>query len=152
MKNLPANFLAIFAIIFAATLLAGCSSTTTASGAPRGQNPPAQPPAMIGHIVIIQLHDSSDYFELLNDADWMLGTIPSVATYAAGKHLDTGRSTVTANYDLAIYLGFNSEQDLQSYVADDQRIRFVQKWEPRLNSLVVYDMIDWPTTRYGIRN
>ncbi|MBL4808554.1 MAG: Dabb family protein, partial [Phycisphaerales bacterium] len=44
--------------------------------------------------------------------------------------------------------GFNSEQDLRTYVAHSQHIRFVNKWKPKLKSLKVYDMIDWPTTRY----
>ncbi len=107
---------------------------------------------MIGHIIFIQLHDSSDYFELINDADWMLGTIPSVATYAAGKHLNTGNPAVAGNYDLAIYLGFDSEQNLRNYVASSQQIRFAQKWDSKFKSKITYDMIDWPTTRYGVRN
>jgi len=113
--------------------------------------PPAGPPAMIGHIVFIQLQNPSDFHALLHDADWMLGTIPSVESYAAGKHLDTGRSTVSSDYDLAVYLGFKSEADLRAYVIDDQHVDFVNKWKPRLKSLTVYDMLDWPTTRYGVR-
>ncbi|MEQ9207814.1 MAG: Dabb family protein [Phycisphaerales bacterium] len=113
--------------------------------------PPAGPPAMIGHIVFIQLQSPSDFHALLHDADWMLGTIPSVESYAAGKHLDTGRSTVSSDYDLAVYLGFKSEADLRAYVIDDQHVDFVNKWKPRLKSLTVYDMLDWPTTRYGVR-
>lgn len=106
---------------------------------------------MIGHIVFFQLKNPSDFNSLLHDADWMLGTISTVETYAAGKHLDTGRSSVSSDYDLAVYLGFKSEADLRAYVIDDQHIGFVNKWKPRLKSLEVYDMIDWPTTRYGVR-
>lgn len=129
-------------------ILPACSSGPTTARIPDGQRTPAPAPALVGHIVFIQLKNPSDYHDLLHDADWMLGTIPTVATYAAGKHLDTGRPTVTAGYDLAIYLGFNSEQDLRAYVASEQHIGFVEKWKPRLKSLKVYDMIDWPTTRY----
>jgi|GEM_PF-776135 len=129
-------------------ILPACSSGGSTTRLPRGQNVPAAAPAMVGHIVFIQLNNPSDYHDILRDADWMLGTIDTVATYAAGRHLDSGRSTVTADYDLAIYLGFNSEQGLREYVAHQQHIGFVNKWKPKLKSLKVYDMLDWPTTRY----
>jgi hypothetical protein len=133
-------------------ILPACSSRPAAARLPRGQRAPAQAPAMIGHIVFVQLADPADYHAILHDSDWMLGTIPPVATYAAGKHLDTGRSTIRSDYDLAIYLGFNSEQDLREYVAHPQHIGYVDKWKPKLKSLRVYDMIDWPTTRFGVHN
>ena len=139
-------------IIFAAAvllILPACSSGGPTTQLPRGQNTPASAPAMIGHIVFIQLKNPNDYHDLLHDADWMLGTIDAVATYAASKHLDTGRSTVTADYDLAIYLGFDSEQDLRMYVADQQHATFVNKWKPKFKSLKTYNMLDWPTTRYN---
>ena len=131
-------------------LLPACSSGGQRTARPPVP-PPAGPPAMIGHIVFIQLQSPSDFHALLHDADWMLGTIPSVESYAAGKHLDTRRSTVSSDYDLAVYLGFKSEADLRAYVIDDQHVDFVNKWKPRLKSLTVYDMLDWPTTRYGVR-
>jgi len=141
---MKASFLLVVAALL---ILPACGSRSTAR-LPEGQRTPVAAPAMIGHIVFVQLQNPNDFHEILNDADWMLGTIPTVATFAAGKHLDTGRSTVSADYDLAIYLGFNSEQDLASYVRHDQHIGFVNKWKPRLKSLRVYDMLDWPTTRY----
>ena len=136
------------ALLIIASCIPGCSSTRST---PRQSGPPiAQAPAMIGHIVFIQLDNPSDFHELLHDADWMLGTIPTVDSYAAGKHLDTGRSTVSSDYDIAIYLGFKSERDLGIYVAHQQHVEFVNKWKPKLRSLRVYDMLDWPTTRYGM--
>jgi len=129
-------------------ILPACGSSRSTTRLPRGQSVPANAPALVGHIVFVQLKNPGDYHKLLHDADWMLGTISTVSTYAAGKHLDTGRSTVTADYDLAIYLGFDSEHGLRQYVADPQHIGFVEKWKPRLKSLKVYDMLDWPTTRY----
>lgn len=140
--------------LLAATLLIlpACNSRPAAARIPQGQRPPAQAPAMIGHIIFLDLTNPADYHDILHDADWMLATIPTVATYAAGKHLDTGSPAVTTNYDLAIYLGFNSEQNLRTFLVDDQHIRFIKKWNPRLNALTIYDMIDWPTTRYNFIN
>ncbi len=128
--------------------LAACSGGQRTSRSP--VPPPADPPALIGHIVFVELADPSDFHRILHDADWMLGTIPTVSTFAAGKHLDTGRSTVRGDYDLAIYLGFENEADLNVYVAHLAHIDFVNKWKPRLKALRVYDMLDWPTTRYGM--
>jgi hypothetical protein len=102
----------------------------------------AQRTALIGHIVFVNLSDPNDYDALLADSDTMLATIPSVQTYAAGQHLDTGRATVLGDYDLAIYLGFESVEDLSAYVDHPQHIAFVTKWKPRFESLRVYDMHD----------
>lgn len=98
--------------------------------------------ALIGHIVFFDLSDPADDDALLADSDEMLGTIPSVSTYAAGRHIDTGRDSVLHDYDLAVYLGFESVEDLNAYVAHEQHIAFVTKWKPRLESLRVYDMHD----------
>ncbi|MGJ8637318.1 MAG: Dabb family protein [Phycisphaerales bacterium] len=133
-------------IVLTITLTA-CSGSRRGSSQNFGSIAPA--PARIGHIVFVELKNQNDFHELLKDADWMLGTIPTVSTFAAGRHLDTGRSSVRADYDLAIYLGFESEHDLAIYVAHSQHIDFVNKWKPRLSALRVYDMLDWPTTRPG---
>ncbi len=112
-------------------LASGCATTRTA---PR--------PAPISHVVFVTLADDADLPELLADSDAMLGTIPSVSSYAAGSHLDTGRATVDAEYSLGIYLGFESERDLAEYVAHPRHVAYVQKWQPRLESLLVRDVLD----------
>lgn len=99
-------------------------------------------PALIGHIVFVQLAYAEDYTEILADSESMLSTIPSVVSFAAGQHIDTGRSSVLHDYDLAIYIGFDSVEGLASYVNHDQHIVYVTKWKPRLSSLRVYDMYD----------
>ena len=118
---------------------------------------PAPPPARIGHIVFVTLKDPGQADALRRDADYMLGNIPSVVTYACGQHLDTGRSTVLSDYTIAIYLGFDSESGLAEYVAHPQHVEFVEKWKPRLESLRVYDMLDEPNAEradassYGVQ-
>jgi hypothetical protein len=113
-------------------LLTGCASTQYR--APR--------PALIGHIVFVDLIDPNDYDECLRDVDELLGTIPSVATFAAGRHIDTGRDIVLNDYDLAIYLGFESVEDLDAYIVHEQHVACVAKWQPRMNALRIYDMHD----------
>ncbi|MFK7759746.1 MAG: Dabb family protein [Phycisphaerales bacterium] len=143
------TLIAIFTLSASLLLLSACSSGARTARLP--VPPPANPPANIGHIVFVELNNPDDYFNLLRDADWMLGTIPTVEVYAAGKHLETGRASVRNDYDLAIYLGFKNEQDLNIYVAHSQHVDFVNKWKPRLRALRVYDMLDLPNTRFGVR-
>ena len=99
-------------------------------------------PALIGHVVFVDLLDRGDYEEILEDSDEMLSTISGVVSYAAGAHIDTGRSTVLADYDLGLYIGFDSEDAYAEYVNHDQHIDFVSKWKPRLTGLRVYDIHD----------
>ncbi len=92
--------------------------------------------------MFVELNDFAHYPEILADSDSLLATIPSVSKYAAGSHVDTGRATVSDDYDLAIYLGFESVEALAEYVDHDQHIEYVRKWKPKLKSLRVYDMLD----------
>ena len=107
---------------------------------------PAGSASLISHIVFVELQDENQLIGFRRSADRMLSTIPSVATYAAGSHLDTGRSTVLNDYDLVIYVGFASEEDLATYVAHEQHIDFVEQWKPKIKSLRVYDMLDEPNS------
>lgn len=129
----------VFLVVLSAP---GCWGAHVPKG-PRAVRPKA-PPALIGHIVFVSLKDPGRVGALRRDADAMLGTIPSVATYAAGGHLDTRRATVLGDYDLAIYLGFASQQDLAAYVAHEQHVRFVERWKPMISELRVHDMLDEP--------
>lgn len=128
--KIPRNpLLACLAVV---SILPACASTPTY--APRT--------ALIGHIVFIDLKENSDYDAIIRDSDEMLATIPTVSTYAAGRHIDTGRATIINDYDAAIYLGFESVEDLAAYVEHEQHVAYVKKWKPRLESLRVYDMHD----------
>jgi len=127
--------------------LIGCSSYQTPRPAPR-----AEQVALISHIVFVKLVDPSDYSRILADADQQLNTIASVARFGAGAPLDTGRETVLDDYDLAIYLGFNSQDDLAAYVAHPQHNAFLEKWMSRIETLKVYDMLDEPmVSEVGLR-
>lgn len=131
-------------------LMTGCWGYRSPGGNPVVA--PAQRPALIGHIVFITLSDPAQIDALRYDADYMLGNIPAVSTYASGSHLDTGRPTVLSDYDLAIYLGFESRDALNDYVVHHQHVAFVEKWKPMIESLRVYDMRDEPNARSATGN
>jgi hypothetical protein len=114
------------------TLLGGCAATPSA---------PA-PVATISHVVFVRLADPADTPRALADSDATLRSIPSVASYSAGVHIDTGRDSVLSDYDVGIVLGFDSAEDLAAYVAHPAHVAFVERWKDRVTSLRVYDIHD----------
>ena len=118
--------------MFLMPMIYGCEST------PR----PAERPALITHIVLVDLKNASERADMLADADEKLATIPGVVSYAAGSHFDTGRATVLDDYDAAIVLGFDDREALERYVDHPDHKAFVQRWSPRLDTLRVRDVID----------
>lgn len=116
-----------------AAMLAGCAG---------GEPPTAKRPGLINHVVFVKLVDPSDAEELIADSDRMLGTITSVKSYYCGRHIDTGRSTVIADYDVGAFMAFESEAGYASYVSNPAHVAFVEKWRPRLEWLRVYDIHD----------
>jgi hypothetical protein len=111
-----------------ATLIAGCQATTR--------------PARINHVVFFKLHDAADRGALLADCDDLLAPIPGVVSYYAGEHLDTGRSSVDGNYDIGLYLGFETEEAYAAYVEHPNHKHVVGTWRPKLEWLKVYDVLD----------
>jgi hypothetical protein len=73
----------------------------------------------------------------------MLGTIPGVVSYFAGRHLDTGRGErIDSNYDVAFYVGFQTQADYARYVEHPRHKAMLQKWQPRWESIRVLDVLD----------
>jgi hypothetical protein len=112
-----------------AALINGCASS-----------PSPRPVATISHVVFVDLADPADADDLLADAESMLAAIPSVTAYTAGRHLDTGRPTVLADYDVGMILGFDDAAGLNAYVVHPNHVAFVDKWRPHLAGLRVYDI------------
>ena len=115
-------------------LLAGFGSGCGAGGPAR--------PARISHVVFIKLEDPAQRGALLADCDAMLPGIPGVSSYAAGRHLDVGRASVDGDYDVGLYIGFETEADYAGYVAHPDHVAFVERWKPELAWLRVHDILD----------
>ena len=114
-----------------AVALAGCTGTAA----------PAPAPGRINHIVFFTLEDGADRNELILDS-LELGRIPGVVSCYAGSHIDTGRDTVLADYDVGFFVAFDSEADYAAYVRHPDHEALVAKWRPRLEELRVYDVLD----------
>ncbi|MHC5004158.1 MAG: Dabb family protein [Planctomycetota bacterium] len=117
------------ALLCAMFLLAGC-----ATGPER--------PAVISHVVLFRLQDPGDAAALLADCDELLPGIPTVQAFAAGTHLETGRATVRSDYDVGLYLGFDTVADYESYLEHPDHVALVDRWDPRLREVTVYDVAD----------
>lgn len=125
------------AFAVAAIVLASCAHDGRRSDSAA---PPR--PARINHVVFFKLTDSAETDALLADCDQLLAPIPVVRSYFSGRHIDTGRPSVESNYDAAVYLGFDSEQDYAAYVEHPSHVALVERWRPRLQWLRVYDVLD----------
>lgn len=120
-------------VLIALIVALGCAATPNTL-------PPR--PAKINHFVVFNLHDPAQTDELIHDCDTLLGTIPGVVSYFAGRHHDVGRGTVFGDYDVGFFVGFNSDEDYEIYVDHPNHIAVVEKWRPRMEWMRVYDVYD----------
>ncbi len=105
------------------------------AGCVRSPTPPA-----IHHVVFCTLKDPAEADALVADCARTLAPIPSVRSYACGRHLDTGRAGVDTAYDVAILIGFATPEDYQAYETHPGHVALVARWMPRLSSLTIRDI------------
>ncbi|GJM18427.1 MAG: hypothetical protein DHS20C14_06400 [Phycisphaeraceae bacterium] len=118
-----------------ALTVGGCASLGSRStGAPR--------PAPISHVVLVKLADPSEADALIVHCDANLRTIPSVVSYACGHHVDTGRTNIDSDYDVAIYIGFDSTEGYADYVVHPLHVDVLQTWGDRLEWIRIHDFLD----------
>ena len=84
----------------------GCASTPEAQSLARKADLDTAP---ITHVVLVQLKDPTRTAELIADCDQVLPAIKGVSGYSCGAPLVTGRTNVTGDYDVGIYVGFRTE-------------------------------------------
>ncbi len=63
-------------------------------------------------------------------------------SYYCGRHFETGRATVNADYTVGLFVGFDSAEDYEAYVTHPDHVWIVQKWRPRTEILRVHDILD----------
>ncbi len=119
-------------LVLATGLLSACAAT------PSGPRRPAR----INHLAFFKLQHPADADELIHDCDTMLATIPGVVSYYAGRHLEAGRATVDADYDVGFYVGFESEATYLQYVEHPAHLEVVKKWRQRWLWIRVHDVLD----------
>jgi hypothetical protein len=126
-------------------VLNACKSNSHATQAVRPVHAPTAGlrPAAINHVVFFKLKDPSESAALINDCDRMLAVIPGVDSYFCGTPLDTGRGAIVDNnFDVGLYLGFATQEDLAAYVSHLNHVTVVRQWQTQLEWLRVHDVID----------
>lgn len=124
-------------LFLAASVLTGCGYNHVCVF-----DEPSNRPARISHIVLVKLKNPADAPALIADSDAKLARIPGVTAYACGRHLDMGRPTVIHDYDVGLYVGFDSTEDYAVYVDHPDHKALVAEWKPKSEWLHVYDVLD----------
>lgn len=125
-------------ILIVLTCALGCSSSegpgTTA----------AMPlvPAALNHPVYFKLNDPGEADALIADCNRLLRPIPGVVAYYVGRPYDSGRASVTHDYDVGLYIGFATAEDYSNYVDHPNHVALVSAWRDRLEWLRVHDILD----------
>lgn len=127
------NVLPLAVVLTCAVLLTGCASGSS-------DLPPR--PALINHPVFFTLKNPADAEELIADCNERLARIPGIVSYYCGRHFETGRATVSDDYTVGLFVGFDSAEDYEAYVAHPEHVALVQKWRPRTYILRVHDILD----------
>ncbi|MCR9218234.1 MAG: Dabb family protein [bacterium] len=126
--------LALAALLGCSITLTGCASNSVGTLPPR--------PALINHPVFFTLKDPSQADELIADCNQRLARIPGIVSYYCGRHFETGRDTVSDDYTVGLFVGFDSAEHYEAYVTHHDHVWLVQKWRPRTEILRVHDILD----------
>lgn len=117
-------------------------TATFAIGLGVGLAKPAPRPAEINHVVFFKLKDPADTQALIRACDEMLGTIPDVASYYCGEHVDIGRAGIDSDYDVGFYVGFDDLDAYRAYLDHPAHVEAVNTWRPRWEWIRIYDVRD----------
>ena len=122
-----------------ALALAACETTPEAQSLARKMDLDTAP---ITHVVLVQLKDPSRAAELVQDCDRALPSIEGVAGYSCGVPLLTGRTNVTSDYDVGIYVGFRDEAAYRTYVDHPRHLGLVEGWREGWKAVRIFDIVE----------
>ncbi|MGC9505544.1 Dabb family protein [Baaleninema sp.] len=97
---------------------------------------------LIRHIVLVDLKSNlsdSDVEEFLEVAEVQLGKIPGVLTVDFGRQARGDRSVHIADYDIAVYMEFESLEALDRYQSHPVHQQFLQQNQHLWNGIRVLD-------------
>jgi len=107
-----------------------------------GCHAPIHQGSPINHVVLIELKQDQGTVDLVSDCDTLLADIPSVRTYWCGVHGDFGRTSVDADYDVALCVGFADAAGYQAYLDHPDHVALVEKWKPHMEWIRIHDVVD----------
>ena len=110
------------------------------SGQPKVVGDPVETQS-INHVVFIKLKKPGQAAKLIDDSDRLLPVIPGVEEYWCGQHGDFGRPTVDRNYDVGLYVRFQTEAEYAAYVEHENHVELVESWRPHMEWIRVHDVV-----------
>ncbi len=122
-----------------ALALAACETTPEAQSLARKVDLDTAP---LTHVVLVQLKDPSRAAELIQDCDRVLPSIEGVAAYSCGVPLVTGRTNVTSDYDVGIYVGFRTEAAYRDYIDHVRHLALVESWRDGWKAVRIFDIVE----------
>lgn len=105
---------------------------------------PPQPPGVI-HVVLVWLKEAgnSEHREQVIEGSKALKAIPGVLDLRVGAVIPSDREVVDSSYDVALYLRFKNQQDLQDYLVHPLHKSTVREViGPVMDRYRVYDFRD----------
>ena len=78
----------------------------------------------------IKLKDPSEADALVKDCDAHLAKIPGAVRVHCGRPVETGRAEVTADYDVGVYIAFDSVESCRGYVDHPEHLAVLAAWRP----------------------
>ncbi|MHC5113812.1 MAG: Dabb family protein [Planctomycetota bacterium] len=118
--------LTCFAIGAMACVLTACSTTPT---------------ARVEHVLLFKLDDPREADALIADSHEMLDGMPGVVSVTAGRPLGVERPIVDGDYDVALIVGFASEDAYAAYLEHPDHERTSHAWRPRLEWVRAHDVV-----------
>lgn len=105
-----------------------------------------EPPTQrVNHVVICWLKEPGDKVQQAQiiQASKEFKKIPGVLEVRAGKVIPSERKVVDSSFDVAIFLSFETEKDLQAYLDHPDHVAAVnQILKPFTSKVLVYDFLE----------
>ena len=99
----------------------------------------------VHHVVVCWLKESGNKEDRQKIIETSRGfvSIPGVIDVRAGSVIHSEREIVDSSFDVAIYLSFENEQELQEYLVHPVHKNAVKEiLKPHVRKIVVYDFIE----------
>ena len=99
----------------------------------------------IVHIVLVWLKEPDNQVQINNviNATIDLSDIPGIQEIRVGKSVESEREIVDDSFDVALYMIFNTREDLQRYLVHSKHVETVKTiLQPLARKILVYDFED----------
>ena len=103
--------------------------------------------ARVNHVVLCWLKDAGNKAQRqkLIETSLEFKNIPGVLEVRAGEVIPSDRPIVDSSFDIAIFLSYDSVDDMKAYIVHPDHKKAVQEvLKPLVKKVLVYDFIETP--------